>query len=81
MKLTPEQVAKLTEAMRPFVATIQDAAPTWPHSAMRLRWDWAYGAKCSPLFTEFYKAGANDDHIDTALRRVVRDLGFPQFSV
>jgi hypothetical protein len=47
---------------------------------MRLRWDMAYTGKRllgNDIFTTAYNEGANDDHIDTALRQIAKELGVP----
>jgi hypothetical protein len=43
-----------------------------PNATERQRWDAMWRAVDAGSFDvgEFYKAGMNDDHIDTALRRV-----------
>lgn len=44
-------------------------------SPLRFRFDWMYGAVSSRWVCDVvYPTGCNDDHIDTALRRVVREL-------
>lgn len=40
----------------------------------RLRWDWFWAAKCGNWANKVYKY-ANDEHIDTALRRAMVELG------
>lgn len=40
----------------------------------RLRWDLAYAAKLSAWFCAEVYPYANDDHIDTALKAVVKEL-------
>ena len=64
MKMSPENFASLSAAVAPHLASTADPA----HSAMRQRWDALHksGFDTRPL----YAAGLNDDHIDTALRRI-----------
>jgi hypothetical protein len=64
MKMSPENFASLSAAVAPHLASTADPA----HSAMRQRWDALHksGFDTRPLYT----AGLNDDHIDTALRRI-----------
>ena len=64
MKMSPENFASLSAAVKPHLASTAD--PT--HSAMRQRCDAMNksGFDTRPL----YKAGLNDDHIDTALRKI-----------
>ena len=40
----------------------------------RYRWDLAYAAKLSPFMCEHVYKYANDDHIDTALKAIVKEL-------
>ena len=43
----------------------------------RLRWDLSYYAGLTPFICDtVYGAGLNDDHVDTALRSIMRELGF-----
>lgn len=47
---------------------------------MRVRWD-CFRACFDYIFTNnLYKQGLNDDHIDTALRKVMKEIGLPQFA-
>ena len=68
MKITPELFADLYHAIRAIYREGQVSVP----ATMRERWDffWISGFKISRL----YDAGLNDDHIDTALRRVFKHL-------
>jgi hypothetical protein len=43
-------------------------------SSMRYRWDLTYAAKLGPWICREVYPYANDDHIYTALRRIVPDL-------
>ena len=63
MKMSPGDFASLKAAVTPHMAS---ADPS--HSPMRQRWDAMHksGFDTRPL----YKAGLNDDHIDTALRKI-----------
>lgn len=85
MKVSPEHLNMLVEAIRPLSDKIIPHANALPTSArppknlpMRVRWDafWAAKIDASPM----YAYGCNDEHIDTALREVMRQLGFPQFA-
>jgi hypothetical protein len=64
MKMSSGDFAALSAAVTPHLASTADPA----HSAMRQRWDamHASGFGTAPL----YKSGLNDDHIDTALRKI-----------
>lgn len=41
---------------------------------MRVRWDWSYYANLSPFISKEVYEYANDNHVDTALRRIVSEL-------
>jgi hypothetical protein len=64
MKMSAGDFAKLSAAVTPHLASTANPA----HSDTRQRWDamWKSGFDTTPL----YKAGLNDAHIDTALRRI-----------
>ena len=64
MKMSPGDFASLRAAVTPHLASTADPS----HSSMRQRWDAMHksGFDTRPL----YKAGLNDNHIDTALRRI-----------
>lgn len=64
MKMSSGDFASLSAAVKPHLASTADPA----HSPMRQRWDAMNksGFNTSPL----YKAGLNDNHIDTALRKI-----------
>jgi hypothetical protein len=64
MKMSPGDFAKLSAAVTPHLASTADPS----HSPTRQRWDAMHksGFDTNPL----YKAGLNDAHIDTALRRI-----------
>lgn len=40
----------------------------------RVRWDYAYAAKLSRFFCDHVYSYADDSHIDTALRAIMKDL-------
>lgn len=65
MKMSPELYRELENAIWPRLPPIR-----YGPSTMRQRWDflWASGYDVNKL----YKAGLNDDHIDTALRTITR---------
>jgi hypothetical protein len=87
MRLTPEQYAALKAIVarnvemlgaevieRHRVAILRVAKDP----AKRLRWDlfWCGAFSTRPaLMQEIYATGANDEHVDTALRRIVKELG------
>jgi len=63
MKISEQLFAELRVA-------IARAGGLSPHATMRERWD-ALHASRYPI-ARLYDAGLNDDHIDTALRRIAR---------
>ena len=53
-------------------------------NAVRFRWDMFYnGCRARPggLSFELYDGGINDDHVDTVLRNVMKELNLPQAKV
>ncbi len=63
MKMSPELYSELKAAVAP-IGLI-------PEATMRNRWDALWASKY-PV-NKLYNAGLNDDHIDTALRQIVRE--------
>lgn len=41
---------------------------------MRYRWDLFWAAGCSSFLNDMYDDGLKDSHIDTALRKIVKEL-------
>ena len=81
MKITPEHYEHLkneiSQISREQVAAHREYLKT--HSRvkdleMRLRWDCLYLRRLSPWLCENVYKYANDDHIDTALRRIMSEL-------
>lgn len=81
MKIQPEHYAYIRDALaalgaetvnttREFIA--QEGKAKNPE--MRLRWDLSYRANLSRWFCDNVYSYANDDHIDTALRAIMREL-------
>lgn len=62
MRMSKELYRELDNAVRPFLHL--NSANT-----MRHRWDMLWASKFD--VRKFYDAGLNDDHIDTALRKIV----------
>ena len=44
---------------------------------MRFRWDCFYSRKLSPFACSHLYSYLNDAHIDTALKQIAKELGFP----
>jgi hypothetical protein len=82
LKVTDEHRAQMRDAIRVhvhelFAAGLPHREAQWlssGHSARRYRWDIARGAKLIPFMTNTLYRYANDTHIDTALRAIVREL-------
>jgi hypothetical protein len=68
MKISPTTYAELRDAVLPIM---QASAISRGGSNMRHRWD-CFWASEFPL-DRLYDEGLNDDHIDTALRAIVRE--------
>lgn len=69
MKIKPEHVDHMRAAMAPVIARYKQPAE---HSAKRYRWDVARAAGLIPFITDTLYTYANDDHIDTALRSILK---------
>lgn len=67
MKISQDAFNELSAALQPYRDAVS-AALTKGHSEKPARWDalWASRFDVAPI----YKAGCNDDHIDTALRKI-----------
>jgi hypothetical protein len=73
MKMTPEHYAYLEAAIRA-VDTPELRAKAKGWTPKRYRWNLTYIAKLSPWICSTLYKYLDDDHIDTALRRIVPDL-------
>ena len=86
MKIQPDHIAHMREAIAPlapklmphFTAVTNNAAAKNP--AMRTRWDALYAAGLGKWICDTLYSYANDEHIDTALRSIMRDLNLPDLS-
>ena len=81
MKIKPEHYAHMLEAMgraqvaQPTITRAHYAANgIGKDTAKRHRWDLSYAAKLTPFMCEHIYPYANDTHIDTALRAIVKEL-------
>lgn len=88
MKIRPEHYQHILTEMRQAIATIgKDAINAHivaisgkPHDFdKRLRWDLCYAAKLNPWICKEIYPYASDEHLDTALRSVIRELDLPAF--
>ena len=89
MRVTESQLAALVDMLSPFRAQVHAHAEKLKkdtrvqHLPTRLRWDWLYAVPSSirnPWVDALYGDGSTDEHIDTALRHAVTELGFPEFA-
>ena len=90
MKITPKDYAAIRDAIRayserhPEVFSVMDSYRRYSLSRMRFRWDILRAAgvhlgsrtACSTPGTICVYDYANDDHVDTALRRIMRTVGY-----
>ena len=86
MKLKPDDYAAIRAAVLDYVGRYPDAMGLYKHgglSPMRFRWDLLRAAgvhlgsrtACSTPGTVKVYDYANDTHVDTALRRILREAG------
>lgn len=77
MKIRPEHYAKMKSEIARVLTTVQPQVLDVfrkTHSEKRFRWDLMYAAKLTPFICNELYPYANDEHIDTALRAIVREL-------
>ncbi len=77
MKVQPEHYAMMRDAMRTALAEIPAgrlAAFREANTEKRFRWDLARFAHLIPFITSEIYPYADDTHVDTALRAIVREL-------
>lgn len=81
MKIRPEHYAYLRDALAPLAPEIPErrAAITAEGRAhdveKRLRWDLLYAARLTPWICDtLYVYEVNDEHIDTALRAILKEI-------
>ena len=83
MKATQDQIETLANALSPHVDEIRRYGSTGALTPKRVRWD-AFWAIAGPVRQQFadaiYGGGGNDEHVDTALRRVMVRLGLGEFA-
>lgn len=81
MKITTEHYAE----MRATILKLKDKVPALRHAIIkegrskdvekRLRWDLLYLAQLSPWICSEIYVYADDEHIDTALRSIMKEMG------
>ena len=81
MKIPYETHLEIINAGRRYIHFLPDilanalADPRSKNLAMRVRWDFAYYILPSEFYIDnFYAKGANDDHLDFALRKALSHL-------
>ena len=80
MKIKPEHYDHMKTAMQPFADRIAAHRQFIIEEGKakdvekRLRWDIHYAAKLSPWICEHVYPYANDVHIDTALRAIMKEI-------
>ena len=83
MKISKEHYDHMMEAIRPLMPKLEQhfayIKGKSKDPAMRLRWDAAHAAKLTSFFCDSVYPYANDEHIDTALRSIMREI-FPSAS-
>lgn len=75
MKIKPEHLAHMREALRGAVYEPWGIARDKGLSPMRWRWDCLHAAKLTPWLCAVIYPYADDSHVDTALRAI---LGGPK---
>ena len=82
MKITPEHYAHIKQQ----IANIWTVEKHIAHKQFianegkvkdiekRLRWDWSYYAKLSPFICDNIYTYADDTHVDTALKNIIKEL-------
>ncbi len=74
MKMTPEHYQHLRDAITPLdTPEHRSAYAAKGYTAKRYRWDLMYAARLSQWACDNLYSYLNDDHIDTALKRIVLD--------
>lgn len=95
MKIPPDLYARIVEAMRKCPTMTKEnveahraylaGLPRYQPGMVgnlpkRMRWDLLYATQNTTLTREAYALGCNDEHIDTALRKAMNELGWPEFA-
>lgn len=86
MKITAEHYKRIRDelALRKDAiiarSELIDNDPRVKDISMRVRWDALYMAGLMQFICSEVYPYANDTHVDTALRKVMVDIGLPQFS-
>lgn len=71
MKIKPEHYQVMLDAIRPLAPTIKQRRDK---SESRLCWDLLHEANLTPFLCDTVYDYANDDHIETALKKIVKEL-------
>ncbi len=77
MKIRPEHYSKMKSDIMAVLSTIEQQRIAECRAALsekRFRWDLMYAAKLTPFICSELYSYMNDEHIDTALRSIVKEL-------
>lgn len=75
MKIKPEHLEHIRQAIKPFNNDFHRSRyKAAGHSDKRYRWDLAYYSGLTQFICETLYTYLNDDHIDTALRKLIAPL-------
>jgi hypothetical protein len=84
MKIKPEHYDHMRSAIQEVVKKLPDGIEGYRQELIaegkakdiekRLRWDMSYLARLTPFICENIYSYANDDHVDTALRRIMQEV-------
>lgn len=87
MKIKPEHYAHMRDAISNLVASRRTDVESHASAIRsgldervkdtekRIRWDLCHAARLSPFLCQSVYPYADDNHVDTALRKIVSDLG------
>jgi hypothetical protein len=84
MKVKPEHYQQMLEAIRPLVTQVAAHRERLKTDSRvkdlekRLRWDLLYASRCelaAHYISDTLYPYCNDEHIDTALKAIVKELG------
>lgn len=90
MKATPDQIAAVAAVVRPHVAALREHAASlrvteryakgFGDLEMRIRWDAWWRLTPRALRESIYAdVSLTDGHVDTLLKRVMKEVGLPEF--
>lgn len=76
MKIKPEDYKELETRINNFVETNIEACKQHfnSHNITRVSWDFAHAAGCTPFICDTLYKYLNDEHINTALKAIVKNI-------